>query len=324
MQPLPEAVVAGYLLVAAVLGVAGVGTLARPGLAAAGAATLGLPRALTGVRAARAHGGLELLLAAALLLPAPVVRWPALAVLLLLGCYLGMVALAVARGGEGDCYCFGAFGSSRLGGRTVARNVLLLAVALLVTLDAWRGGSVPAHLAAAGGRAGWWLVAVAVSVLVALLLRGGSEATTSRGAVERAGAWVGGTVPDATVELEAAPRSLRELAAERPRLLLFLSPSCGPCLHLSDRLEELRERLPGTGVHVVTPLGTERLTAEQRSWRAGLLVDPGRTASDALGVREPPAAVLLAGEQVVAGPVHGPEAVLRLVDDAEAGRLAGH
>lgn len=319
MQPLPEAVLAGYLLLAAVLSVAGVGTLARPELAAAGAATLGVPRALRGLATARAHGTLEVLLAAGLLLPAPVVRWPALAVVAVLGCYLGLVARAVARGGQGDCHCFGGFGSSRLGGATVARNALLVGVALLVAVDAWRGGSVPAHLGAAGGRAGWWLAAVAVTALVALLVRGGGKSGAGQHGVERAGA--GGPLPDTSVELDAVPRSLRELAAERPRLLLFLSPTCGPCLHLSDRLEELRERLPGTGVHVVTPLRPERLTSEQASWRPGLMLDPGRATTDALGVGEPPAAVLLAGEQVVAGPVHGPEAVLRLVDDAAAGRL---
>ncbi len=85
---------------------------------------------------------------AALLVPTISVVVGAAAAVVLLGAFLLLTVLTVARGHQADCRCFGQAHSSPVGGRTVVRNGALLAVAGVVLWGA-RDGSVPSAT-------GWW------------------------------------------------------------------------------------------------------------------------------------------------------------------------
>jgi len=85
---------------------------------------------------------------AALLVPTISVVAGAAAAVALLGMFLLLTLLTVARGRQADCRCFGQAHSSPVSWRTVVRNGALLAVAGVVLWGA-RDGSVPSPM-------GWW------------------------------------------------------------------------------------------------------------------------------------------------------------------------
>ena len=120
---------AAFLLAAAVLKVA------APRDLVAAAARLGVPRTwLLGSRARLLRPaliGIELLLAAGLLLPATARTAAAVATTMLVG-FAGLLARAVRRGESGDCGCFGATG--RIGWPAVVRNALAGGAGLAIAL----------------------------------------------------------------------------------------------------------------------------------------------------------------------------------------------
>src|SRR5580700_4418448 len=75
----------------------------------------------------------ELLVAAALL-PVATVRAGAAAALLLLAAFSLTIAIAIARGRQVECRCFGRLTSGLVSWRTLARNIVLAALALAVLL----------------------------------------------------------------------------------------------------------------------------------------------------------------------------------------------
>ena len=87
-----------------------------------------------GVRS-RAAGALAVALpvleltVAGLLLPASTALYGALGALVLLGLFTGAIAWSLARGRAPDCHCFGQLHSAPASSKTLARNVVLLAVA---------------------------------------------------------------------------------------------------------------------------------------------------------------------------------------------------
>ena len=179
------------------------------------------------------------------------------------------IAVAMVRGREADCHCFGQLHSAPVGWRTLARNGGLAAVAAFVVVEGWRSPGVSATGWVARVSTGW-LVAGGAGVVVAalvgfqvwfslqLLSQNGRtlgrlealEATISElarlpgpgGAVapppRALGAGLsGGGLPlgsrapaFALGSSDGQQRSLHELlAAGRPVLLLFTDPGCGPC-----------------------------------------------------------------------------------------------
>jgi uncharacterized membrane protein YphA (DoxX/SURF4 family) len=117
------------LLLACVFVVAGLAKLADLAGSRRAAVEFGVPERLAGVVGV----GLpvcELAVAAALLVSVSA-RFGAL---VLLGVFVAGVSVALVRGTEADCHCFGQLHSAPVGWRTLARNVLLAAMAGFVVL----------------------------------------------------------------------------------------------------------------------------------------------------------------------------------------------
>src|ERR1041385_3627040 len=66
------------------------------------------------------------------LIPNASVWWGALGVVALLALFIIAISINLARGRRPDCHCFGQLGSSPVSGKTLARNVVLLAAAVLL------------------------------------------------------------------------------------------------------------------------------------------------------------------------------------------------
>jgi uncharacterized membrane protein YphA (DoxX/SURF4 family)/peroxiredoxin len=155
------------LLLACVFLVAGVAKLADlPGSRRA-VVGFGVPERLAGVVGV----GLpvcELLVGAALIVGAAA-RFGALGALLLLLAFLAAISVALGRGTEADCHCFGQLHSAPVGWRTLVRNVLLAAAAGFVAIAGWRHAGVSSTRWVTQVNAAWLVAIVAGLVVVALV-----------------------------------------------------------------------------------------------------------------------------------------------------------
>ena len=215
----------------------------------------------------------ELLVAAALL-PVATVRAGAAAALLLLAAFSLTIAIAIARGRQVECRCFGRLTSGLVSWRTLARNIVLAALALAVLLANF--GTPPPSLLDAvtklqGTELVAWVVGLGSLSLIALgawgfahLLRAHGRLLLRIEAVEqrligaglgdlieastgpREGLASGALAPPMTAEdVEGRPVSWSDLLQSGPALLLFTSPRCGACRDLPHEIKAWRQRFAG-------------------------------------------------------------------------------
>jgi hypothetical protein len=205
----------------------------------------------------------ELALAVALL-PAVTAWWAAGGILVLLALFLGGIGINVARGRRPACHCFGQLSSGLIGWKTVARNVALSGLAGIVVWQGtegvgprafdWFGGftvteglilgfGVPGLALLAGMT---WLLVQLWQLIGRLLLRiDALEANlTATGApaqpaaapqqAQEAGLPVGTPAPAFRLDgLHSETLTLDALRArQKPVVLLFADPNCGPCTAL--------------------------------------------------------------------------------------------
>lgn len=223
----------------AVLVVSGALKLGRVASFRASLAALRLPRILQHRGwFASAFPFIEIALGAAVVLaPAPLHR-VALAPVALLDAVFLVVAIRAARAPEPvDCECFGGLGSTRMTGRTVARNAALLALALA----GLAGATAPSALLAESGGG---LAAIVASGLAAALAAVTLVLVRDRRASAQRAATASPHSPDAGGSADADRLELVTAMGERLSLeelsrpithLVFFSPSCTSCHHLVDR-----------------------------------------------------------------------------------------
>jgi peroxiredoxin len=245
------------LLLAAVFVVSGVAKLRDPSGAATASANLGVPRRAS-VAVARTVTVLELLVAVLLLTPAFLLG-AALALALLLVFTVG-VLLTLRRGEHPDCHCFGTMHTSPVGWRTVARNVALTAVGVVIVVGAERWpASEASHDLASLGAASVLGIVVAVGLTVAVVLQGrlilsilkqngrllirldelearlaSDGHAVPHPAHDAAGLPVGALAPAFSLpDVRAGTIASGDLLAKGlPVMLIFGDPDCGPCEEL--------------------------------------------------------------------------------------------
>jgi methylamine dehydrogenase accessory protein MauD len=181
------------------------------------------------------------------LVPQPSAQWGGLAALVLLLGFIAGISNALVRGEAPDCHCFGQLQSEPAGRGTLARNVVLAAMAAFVTVE----GPGPSVTAWVGDRSAAELVAVAAGiaavVLGALALRVWQSNRDLRRHLDNAHAELAVFPPGLPVGAPAPGFSLPNIDGEtvtldalrargRPVLLVFVSPGCGPCETWSPEL----------------------------------------------------------------------------------------
>lgn len=325
------------LALAAVLVLSGLAKLRDPASTASMIALLRLPSVLRHRLVPRGLPLLELVTAALLLTP-----WPwtfgvgAVLSLLLFTAFLVVIARALTFDPRPTCGCFGRVGDHRVNSRTLVRNILLLALALVtawLALEAAPAARLLAELEA--GEWLWVLMAVALAAVAVLVLgRGPADpehrhpphppvpAPASRAADEAT------EQDELDYEREPIPAgvllsadletmTLHRLARQRAQLLVLVNCWCGPTLESIDRLSAWRERLPELDVqlvHTQRPWDEPRLAGVDGVWW-----DPGSQVFDALRAGTSPAAVLLGADGLLAGgPVTGLDEIEQFVDDIAA------
>ncbi|MFC6422767.1 MauE/DoxX family redox-associated membrane protein [Ornithinimicrobium tianjinense] len=329
---MPVALALAPLTLAAVLVLSGVAKLGDPGSTASMIRLLRLPSFLAGAVVPRLLPVVELV--AAVLLLTPWIWTYAVGAALALGlftAFLLVVARAMTFDPRPTCGCFGRVGNHQITARTVWRNVLLLALALVASWIAL-GGSAAGALVARFSAGDWlWLVLAVGQATVAVLVLGGagSESRTPAARRRDRGAAESTRAPDeldyvrrpfprgSLLSQDLEPRTLHALTRHRAQLLVLANCWCGSTMDTIARLEGWRERLPQLDVQLVhthRPWDAPELSAVQGVWW-----DPGSTLYDALGAGVSPAAVLLGMDGLLAGgPVNGVNAIEEFVEDIAA------
>ncbi|MGI8486046.1 MAG: MauE/DoxX family redox-associated membrane protein [Thermomicrobiales bacterium] len=290
----------------------------------------------------------ELVVAVALI-PTSTARGGALGALILLLLFVAGIGVNLARGKQPDCHCFGQLHSEPVGWPTLTRNGVLAALAAFVLVAGWNDAGLSpiawlGDLSAiegvliVGGVLVLALIAVVGWALVQLLQQNGRlllrlEALES--AVES------GTpiAPLAAVNTQPAlglpvgtPAPLFELSdvhgtrvaletlrsPDKPILLLFTDPGCGPCNALLPEIgrwqQEHDKRLT---LALVTRGGIEanRPKTAEHGIRHVLIQDD-REIAEKFWATMTPAAVLLRPDLTIGSPLAaGNEAIRRMISN---------
>jgi len=343
------ALLAGSLALAAVFALAGAAKLAdRPGARRA-AEGFGVPVSLSGtvgVAVAVAE-----LVVAGLLLPAATRFGAAVAALVLLTLFCAAIGLALARGRAPECHCFGRLHSAPAGWGTLARNAVLAGLAAFVAVAA-RDDAGPGALAWSGrlDALAWLVVALVVALLVTVAVGGAVLLHVLRGhgrllvRLERVeerlrAAGLELDEPDALPQLGLAPGTpapgfwLADTAGGRvalgdliepgrPLLLLFTSPTCGPCTMLMPEVARWqREHAGELTVALVSDGDPDAVRAHAAEHGlANVLVDEKLAIYGAYEANGTPSAVLVAEDGTIASWLAaGAEWIETLVEQAADG-----
>lgn len=339
IRRMPSLVLAPVAL-AVILIVGGAAKFGRPADAASAFRSLRVPGWLDQRVFHRALPVVEFVLAVGLLVlgpPGSVVV--AVLVLALMVAYTVVVGRALTFGYPVDCGCFGRLGMGEISVLTLVRNVGLTILAVAALVHALSGGGSVVEVIAADPVALGWIVAALLVAAVAVLTFGrldgvraaprpvqpADEVVADLDEADESGDgdldYIRHPTPPAAVRLpDGSVRSVRELARQQAQLLVFVSPYCGSCEPVLERLDEYRKRLSPVALREVFVMQPERarelvdegmLTSIDHA-----LFDPDRMLGTALEVGGTPSAVLFGTDDLLAGgPVTGGVRVLEFLED---------
>lgn len=256
------------------------------------------------------------ILTAVALLPTATARWGSLAAAVLLATFTGGVAYALSQGRTPDCNCFGVVSSEQISNRTIARNLVLIALA---AVSVWRapGSSVTSWTTStSAGDLVATLAVLTLALVLAFYLQLRHQLGEMRfdlaSAQKRApkpGLQPGDLAPEFELPTLSDDRrqSFEELRQRRlPALLVFASQSCGPCLQMLPELIRWNETMQERITFVLIEAGVEdaeNLAANIAQHGEILtLVDSERAVSDAYAVTATPTAVLVGVDGRIAAP----------------------
>ena len=279
-----------------------------------------VPAVLTRPSVVRALPFAELLLGCALLLTwgwVLAVASAATSVLFLV--YAALVARVLRAGDAVECHCFGTLGDDRVTSVTLARNLVLVLLAALATGFGASGSGVIPAVGDFQGSDWWWPVMTALVVTTALLIfRPAGAAEEPQADEDEIEDYLRQPVPIGFLQSEDGRKvQLRDLARQRPQLLIFMSVGCGSCHIVAEWLPSFAERLEIVGINTIF---SEPLDSVPENLRPGATMwfDPDSAVTD-LFANGRPAAVLFGADGMLAGgPVLGPKDIEFFVDDIVA------
>lgn len=314
---------------ATVFAVAGIAKLVDSAGSRSAARSFGVPVVLA--PAAAVMLPLVELAIAALLLPTAT-RWVAsVAALVLLLVFCVAIGVAMARGRAPECHCFGQLHSAPAGWRTLARNGVLTGAAAFVVLagrdDAGFGAFT--WVSRLDG-VDWLAFALAVTLTVVLALGGYAVAHALRSyglvlvrldalegrlraagfdldepeEVPQLGLQPGTSAPAFWLPTVDGDRVALDdlLKPGKPALLLFTSPTCGPCAHLMPAVAAWqRDHADALTIALLSAGEPAEVRAEAAGHGlANVLLDESLTAYESYEANGTPSAVLVGDDGTIA------------------------
>lgn len=337
------------IALAVIFATAGCAKLLDRGGSRAAARSFGVPDRFAGVV------GLGLPLAevaiAVLLLPAATRWWAAIAALGLLLTFCAAIGRAMVRGEAPECHCFGQLHSAPAGWRTLARNGVLAAAAAFIVVAGRNDAGASTVAWTSRLNEFEWLVLVLGLALVATLAVGGyavlhvmrsygrvlvrldaaEERLRAAGFdfeeqedIPQLGLEPGTPAPDfALTSADGESVGLAELAAAgNPVLLLFTSPTCGPCSLLMPTVSQWqREHADELTIALLSAGDAEAVRAEAATHGlTNVLLDTDLAMYEAYEANGTPSAVLIGDEGTIASWLAaGNDWIEELVEQALAG-----
>ena len=326
------------LVLAAVFVTAGLAKLADPPGTGEAALGFGVPEALVPYLARLLP--LAELVVAGLLLPGVTAVSGAVAALVLLAAFSAAIAGSLAGGRAPQCHCFGQLHSAPIGPKTLVRNGVLAALAIVAVLPRHQLSAVDwigrldavGTVALVGGLAVLLLLCAGTLAFVSLLRSYGKALVRlerverlldSHGIVDsgnevalRSGLPPGTAIP-------ALDRLAGVLSAGQPAMLLFMSPHCGPCRSLLPSVATWQREHSGTLTFAVAiDGGREEIVSLREELGIELVIeDDGLALYNMFRATGTPSAVLLAGDGTVASWVaSGTDEIEELVGQAVSRR----
>lgn len=317
------------IILAVVLVVAGIAKLADRAGSLEAARGFGLPEPVAS-GFVLCLAGVELAIAA-LLLPAATRWWAAVAALVLLLVFCAAIARAMARGEAPECHCFGQLHSAPAGWSTLARNAALAGMAAFVVIEG-RDDPGPGAFAWVSGLDGveWALLGLGVALAATLAVGGcavvhvlrsyGSVLVRLERVEERLrSAGLELEDPDEMPQVGLSPGTVAPafwlpsadgdrvaladlLEPGRPLLLLFTSPSCGPCSVLMPEIARWqREHGDELTIALLSDGDPELVRADAAEHGLDhVLVDETLAAYEAYQANGTPSAVLVGDDGTIA------------------------
>lgn len=253
-------------------------------------------------------------------------RWAAAFAVLLLLVFIAGIVSALRAGRTPDCGCFGGLRPEPIGPRTLVRNGVLAALAVLVAV----AGPTPGVGDWANAHTTVELVTVLLAVVAAaaaIVFGGGVGADAQSG---------GGTVTPGLAALppmvtlagrQALEFTLTDLDGQewtlarlcdtgRPVVLVFVNSTCGSCLTVLPDVARWQVALAG-GLSLVLvgtgdPTRMRSACIEQRIGLA-LLDEPAGVAGSYAALAMPSAVAVSADGRITSGPVNGGDAIEDLI-----------
>lgn len=240
----------------------------------------------------------ELAIAAGLLF-VDTTRASALAALLVLAIFVAAIGVNLARGRTHDCHCFGQLYSRPLGWPTLLRNLIFGLAAAFVFWQAETGTipSIAGTLAQLGSFA--WLGLISALVVTAAII---VYLHRRRSQLLQIAAMPQGLPRDAVApafELKAytgGTTSLAQLLAyDKPLLLIFTNPNCGPCVVLFQEIKAWQESHSEQLTIALISVGTikENFVNVARNGLGQVLLQQEREVAEKYGANVTPTAVVV-------------------------------
>ena len=347
---------AARLILAAVFVVSGISKLFDLSGSQAAMRSFGVPERMT-----RA-GGIALPIAeiviAVLLIPATTAAWGALLALILLIVFVLGISYSLSRGRKFDCHCFGQLTTSEIGPSTLVRNAVLAVLAAFVALSGFANnepGPGITEVVRGLGTFEWVMLVIGLILLAALggvawllvhLLGQNGRLLVRLDRIEAA-------LEDADIELSddddeedeeeeglpfGAPAPAFSLsglygetmtldalrAAEKPVLLIFTDPTCGPCNAMMSDVGKWQHDLSDKLTVAVITRGSleDNRNKKKQHNLTQVLIQKDNEVADAYMTYGTPTAVLVRPDGTIGSAVAGGADEIRtLVRQAAEGKV---
>lgn len=234
----------------------------------------------------------------------------AMAAIVVLLVFVIAISVNLARGHTHDCHCFGQLYSRPLGWPTLARNLVFAFAATFVFWQSQAQGTSDIVTTLATLTLSEWIVliaavVVAVAIMVYLARRGRKAAAVpaplqeglpvnSEAPAFEVAAYRGGTI------------SLAELLAdEKPVLLIFTNPKCGPCVFLFEEIKDWQHEHSEQLTIALLSMGTikENFVNVARNSLGQVLLQKNREVAELYRANVTPTAVVVNPEGKIASPL---------------------
>jgi len=347
------------LILAAVFLVSGISKLFDLAGAQAAMRSFGVPESMT--RAGGILLPIAEIVIALLLLPVETAKWGALLALILLAVFIGSISYNLSQGRKFDCHCFGQLTTSEIGPSTLIRNAVLAVLAAFVLIEGFASDNVgPSIPEAARSMDGFqWVVLILGIIVIAVLaaeswllvhLLGQNGRLLVR--LDR----IESALEDADIELSdeddedeeedeeeeglafgspAPAFSLSGLygetmtldalrAAEKPVVLIFTDPGCGPCNALMPDVGKWQRDLADKLTVVAISRGSlddNRAKKKQHNLTTVLMQKDNETADAYMTYGTPTAVVVRPDGTIGSAAAGGADAIRALVKQASEGKI---